>query len=169
MADDLKSSIRVCLASPIFHSTYGGSQGQYLRYLTELRNQGLDVRVFPETPMTDDVTPADVVPRSSTFSVRRMISQDLVNGAAIHRVRLPTEKDSYRRLLFTRSFPRFCRDPAYRPDVLQLMGTLRVGSAPWLPRLRKMRIANTVLRHRRLEGHAQENMERLAASVKITH
>ena len=141
MADDLKGSIRLCLASPIFFPTYGGSQSRYLRYLPGLGEHGLDVRVFSGTPMTDDVTPKDVLARWNSFSVGQMIPQDLVNGTPIHRVRLPSEKGPGRRLLFTRSLLKFCRDPAYRPDVVQVVGTMRVGSVPWLRRLRKMGIA----------------------------
>ncbi len=131
----------MCLASPIFFPTYGGSHARYMGYLPGLRKQGLDVRVFAGTPMTDDVTPEDVVARWNTFSVGKMIPEDAVNGSPMHRVRLPTKKGVYRRLQFNRSLLSFCRNPAYRPDVLQLVGTLRVGSIPWLRRLRGMGIA----------------------------
>ena len=141
MKDDSTTSIRLCVASPIFFPTYGGSHLRYMGYLPGLRKEGLAVRVFSGTPMTDDVTPQDIAARWSAFSVGQMIPEDVVNGTPVHRVRLPTEKGFYRRLQFNRSLLDFCRNPAYRPDVLQLVGTQRVGSIPWLRRLRAMGIA----------------------------
>jgi glycosyltransferase involved in cell wall biosynthesis len=112
-----------------------------MRYLPGLRQQGLDVRVFAGTPMKDDVTPGDVVDRWNTFTVGQMMPQDVVNGTPVHRVRLPTEKGWYRRLKFNQSLFGFCRNPAYQPDVLQWVGTIRVASIPWIRRLRGMGIA----------------------------
>jgi len=91
--------------------------------------------------MTDDVTPEDILAQWNTFKVGRMLPQDMVNDTPVHRVRLPGGKGILRRHQFNKSLYSFCRNPAYRPDVLQLVGTVRIGSIPWLRRLRRMGIA----------------------------
>ena len=141
MKNDSTNIPRLCLASPIFFPTYGGSHARYMRYLPGLQEQGLDVRVFAGTPMADDVTPGGVVDHWNTFPVGQMIPQDMVNGTPVHRVRLPTEKGWSRRLKFNQNLFGFCRNPAYQPDVLQWVGTIRIASIPWIRRLRSMGIA----------------------------
>ena len=41
---------RLCLASPVFFPTYGGSQLRFKRYLPGLARRDLDIRVYTGTP-----------------------------------------------------------------------------------------------------------------------
>ena len=47
---------RLCLASPVFYPTYGGSQLRFMRYLPGLRERDLDVRVYTGTPHKKEMT-----------------------------------------------------------------------------------------------------------------
>jgi glycosyltransferase involved in cell wall biosynthesis len=132
---------RLCLASPVFYPTYGGAQLRYLRYLPGLRRHGADVRVFTGTATPLDFTPEEVYEEWSGHRVGRMLPVDRIEGTPVHRVRLPDRKGVVHRWLFYRSLWRFCRDPDYRPDVIQLLGTIRVDSLPWIRRLKRLGIA----------------------------
>ncbi len=131
---------RLCLATPLFFPTYGGAQLRYLRYLPGLRRHGADVRVFTGTATPLDFTPEDAFEEWSRHPVGRMLPVDQVEGTPVHRVRLPDRKGMLRRWMFYRSLWKFCRNPEYRPDVLQLLGTIRMGSLPWILRIRRLGI-----------------------------
>ncbi len=136
-----KARTRLCLASPLFYPTYGGAQLRYLRYLPGLREHGLDVRVFAGTAGPEDMTPDDIASRWKRYRWGSMLPLEDVGGTPVHRVRLPNRKDAVRRWFFNQSLFRFCRQRDHRPDVLQLLGTIRIGSIPWLWALQRMGIA----------------------------
>ncbi len=131
---------KLCIATPLFFPTYGGAQLRYLRYLPGLRDQGLDVSVFTGTATPVDYTPDDVFASWSHYAKGTMLPVETINGARVHRVRLPEQSGGRRRLMFNRSLLNFCRDPQHRPDVLQLLGTIRIGSIPYIRRLRRLGI-----------------------------
>ena len=131
---------RLCFATPQFYPTYGGSHQRYLRYLPGFREQGLAVRVFAGTATDEKVTRGDAAESWRDHQVGTMIAEESVNGTPVHRLRLPTSKGPYRRWTFSRGLDRFCHDPATRPDVVQLLGTIRVGAIPWVKRLQGLGI-----------------------------
>jgi glycosyltransferase involved in cell wall biosynthesis len=131
---------RLCFATPQFYPTYGGSHQRYLRYLPGFREQGLAVRVFAGTATDEKVTRGDAAETWRDHKVGTMLAEESVNGTPVHRLRLPTSKGPYRRWTFSRGLDRFCHDPATRPDVVQLLGTIRVGAIPWVKRLQGLGI-----------------------------
>lgn len=131
---------RLCIATPLFFPTYGGAQLRYQRYLPGLRDRGLDVSVFTGTATPVDYTPDDVFARWGRYSTGAMLPVETVNEAPVHRVRLPERSGGYRRWVFNRSLARHCRDPQHRPQVLQLLGTIRLGSIPYINGLRRLGI-----------------------------
>jgi glycosyltransferase involved in cell wall biosynthesis len=141
MDSTVMHNTRLCLASPVFFPTYGGAQLRYLRYLPGLRRHGADVRVFTGTATPLDFTPEDVYEEWTGHRVGRMLPVDRIDGTPVHRVRLPDRKGVLHRWLFYRSLCRFCRNPEFRPDVLQLLGTIRVGSLPWIRQVKGLGIA----------------------------
>jgi glycosyltransferase involved in cell wall biosynthesis len=141
MASPLLNNTRLCLATPVFFPTYGGAQLRYLRYLPGLKGYGADVRVFTGTATPLDFTPEDVYAVWSAHRLGRMLPVDGIDGTPVHRVRLPDRKGVLHRWLFYRSLYAFCRNPEFRPDVLQLLGTIRVGSLPWIRRIKALGVA----------------------------
>lgn len=131
---------RLCIATPLFFPTYGGAQLRYQRYLPGLKARGLDVSVFTGTATPVDYTPDDVFEKWSGYATGTMLPVEQVNGAPVHRVRLPHQSGGRRRWVFNRSLLQFCRDKKYRPEVLQLLGTIRVGSIPYVRRLQSLGI-----------------------------
>lgn len=138
--DMLVTGPKLCIATPLFFPTYGGAQLRYLRYLPGLRAQGLDVSVFTGTATPVDYTPDDVFASWSHYAQGTMLPVEAINGTPVHRVRLPEQSGGRRRLMFNRSLLKYCRDPQHRPDVLQLLGTIRIGSIPFIRRLRRLGI-----------------------------
>jgi glycosyltransferase involved in cell wall biosynthesis len=132
---------RLCLASPLFYPTYGGAQLRYRRYLPGLRERGLDIQVFAGTAGPEDMTPEDVSARWKAYRWGAQLPIEQVDGTPVHRVRLPNRKDAVRRWFFNQSLYRHCRNPQYRPEVLQLLGTIRIGSIPWIWALKRLGIA----------------------------
>ena len=59
----------------------------------------------------------------------------------MHRVRLPDDKGLLRRTIYHHAMWRFCRNRDYRPDVLQIVGTIRIGAIPWILQLKRLGIA----------------------------
>jgi len=131
---------RICLATPLFYPSHGGSQLRYKRYLPGLRELGADVRVFTGTATPLDFTPEDDYRRWSQVRIGRMLPVESLEGTPVHRVRLPDGKGLLHRTIYHHALSRFCRHPQYRPDVLQLVGTVRWGAIPWIQQLKRMGI-----------------------------
>jgi len=131
---------RLCLASPLFFPTYGGSQLRFLRYLPGLRERGLDIHVFTGTPPSNEVSEAEAAGNWSNVPVGELLPAAEVAGTPLQRIRLPDRKGWRRTALYNRALMRCCQDPERRPDVLQLVGTLRPQSIPLLRKLRSMGI-----------------------------
>ncbi len=81
--------INLCLASPLFYPTYGGSQLRFLRYLPGLKARGIDVRVVSGTPSAEDVTQGNSAGDWSRYPAGTILPEEIVNGAPLMRVRLP--------------------------------------------------------------------------------
>jgi glycosyltransferase involved in cell wall biosynthesis len=132
---------RICLATPLFYPSHGGSQLRYKRYLPGLRELGADVRVFAGTATPLDFTPEDDYRRWSEFRLGRMLPAESLEGTPVHRVRLPDGKGLVHRTIYHHALWRYCRNPETRPDVLQLVGTIRWGAIPWILQHKRMGIA----------------------------
>ena len=140
MTKPAHATIRLCLASQMFYPTYGGSTLRFLGYLPGFRERGIDCRVLTGTPLSEEATAANNTDQWNQCRVGDMLPIEHVNGTPIHRVRLPDNKSMRRTRLFNRALMQHCTNPDYRPDVVQLVGTLRLKAVPALSRLRAMGI-----------------------------
>src|SRR5690606_6392663 len=70
----------------------------------------------------------------------RMLPVESIEGIPVHRVRLPDETSARRTAIYFRALIALCRDPATRPDVIQLHSFERLESLYWVPRLRRLGI-----------------------------
>jgi len=138
--DTANETIRLCIASPSFFPTYGGAQLRFMRYLPGFRERGLEVHVVTGTPTAKEVAGTTVQADWIARSPGHLFPTEEISGTPVHRIRLPDEKGWRRTIMFNQTLLRFCRDPATRPDVLQLVTNLRPRTIPWLMRLRRMRI-----------------------------
>jgi glycosyltransferase involved in cell wall biosynthesis len=132
---------KLCLASPHFFPTYGGAQMRYLRYLPGWRARGLDTWVATGTPMLEERTEVDRDLGWYAHAPGELLPVEEVDGAPVHRVRLPDEKGMRRSLIFYRTVVSLCRQPELRPDAVQFVSNLRARAIPWLVALRRMGIA----------------------------
>lgn len=131
---------RLCLASPVFYPTYGGSQLRFMSYLPGLRERDLDVRVYTGTPHAKEMTSAEEALHWDQYPTGEFMPVVQVAGTPVHRVRLPDSKGKQRTRLYNEKLLECCHHPEYRPDVLQMIGPLKPRSIPLLRQLRKMGI-----------------------------
>ena len=130
---------RLCLASPVFYPTYGGSQRRFMRYLPGLRERQLDIRVYTGTPNAKEMSAEEAALWGNCPTGEFMPTTE-VSGIPVHRVKLPDNKGKKRTQTFNDRLLEHCSNPDYRPDVIQMVGPLKPMSIPLLRQLRDMRI-----------------------------
>jgi len=130
---------RLCLASPVFYPTYGGSQRRFLSYLPGLRERRLDIRVYTGTPITKEMS-AEEAALWRDYPTGEFMPTTEVSGIPVHRVKLPDSKGTKRTQTFNDRLLEYCSNPEYRPDVIQMVGPLKPMSIPLLKQLRDMHI-----------------------------
>ncbi len=130
---------RLCLASPVFYPTYGGSQRRFLSYLPGLRERGLDIRVYTGTPNAKEMSAEESALWGDCPTGEFMPTTE-VSGIPVHRVKLPDKKGQKRTQTFNDRLLEYCSNPEYRPDVIQMIGPLKPMSIPLLRQLRDMQI-----------------------------
>ena len=130
---------RLCLASPVFYPTYGGSQRRFLSYLPGLRERRLDIRVYTGTPITKEMSAEEAALWGDCPTGEFMPTTE-VSGIPVHRVKLPDNKGTKRTQTFNDRLLEYCSNPEYRPDVIQMVGPLKPMSIPLLKQLRDMHI-----------------------------
>jgi glycosyltransferase involved in cell wall biosynthesis len=133
-------SIRLCLATLLFHPVYAGGAMRFARYLPGFAQRGIVTDVFTTVPdqfrakLSELVEPIGEAPAGAG-------GEDVVNGAHVHRVRLPGVRSrTIRDLAFGRQLARFCGRREVRPDVVQLLAA-PPGMVPTLVKLRRSGVA----------------------------
>jgi len=135
-----QSHLELCLASPHFYPTHGGASLRFLRYLPGFRARGIHTRVLAGTPATKKLIASEIPEEWLSRPIGEFLPTESVNGTPIHRVRLPEEKGKLRTRIFCQAVVDFCKQPRYRPDVVQFLGSLPPRSLPWMLNLRVRRI-----------------------------
>ncbi len=130
------TSHRLCLASPVFFPTYGGSLLRFKSYLPGLSQRNLDIRVYTGTPHNKEMS-AEEAAQWSNYPVGEFMPLSMIDHVPVHRVRLPDTKGKARTRTFNDRMLEFCDVPEYRPDVIQMVGPLKPRSIPLLKQLRK--------------------------------
>lgn len=129
--------LELCVAAQNFYPVPGGAVLRFLRYFPGFHRRGVSIRVVTGTPHKSQIAPPEIVQKWSGVSVGSVIPTEPLNGARIHRVRLPDRKGWSRKAVFRREIRRVCTEPGYRPDVLQLVSSLPFRSSFEPKRLRQ--------------------------------
>jgi glycosyltransferase involved in cell wall biosynthesis len=135
-----RTGINLCLASTHFFPARGGATLRFLRYVPGLQQRGINIRILTGTPKAKksygldnrsewDRSPGDLV-----------LPGAALEGVPIERVHLPGTAGRMRSIAFCRAMLRFCQEPGYHPQVLQVVSSFQPRSLPWLWRLRKLGI-----------------------------
>jgi hypothetical protein len=140
MTQKTEPSTRLCLATPIFYPAYGGAELRFMRYLPGFRQRHIDCRVLTGTPLDENAATPENRALWSRYQPGQMLPVEWVNDTPVHRVRLPDVRGPQVTTLLNRALLEHCRNPLYRPDVIQLIGNLRMKSLFWLNKLRAMGI-----------------------------
>lgn len=130
--------VELCVASPNFFPTHGGATLRFLNYFPGFRDRGVYSRVIAGTPKASKFTKSDILEEWKKYSIGEVHPEEKYNGTSIMRISLPDESGWQRTIIFNQAILRFCRQPDYRPDVLQLLSSLPPKTLPWLIRLRRL-------------------------------
>jgi len=131
-------TIELLLASAHFFPTHGGAQLRYLRYIPGLRTRGVLTRVLTGTPKLKKNAPPqhEGIPRPPAEG--QSPAEEIPEGTPIQRIPLPATAGWRRSIAFNQALLRFCRQPGYRPQILQLVSSLQPRSIFWLPQMRRL-------------------------------
>jgi glycosyltransferase involved in cell wall biosynthesis len=133
--------VELCFASQHFYPLHGGGTLRFMRYFPGLRQRGIHTRVVTGTPKSTKLADMDFIREWCRYPIGEIIPADPIDGTPVHRIRLPEEKGWRRLFLFNREIVRFCQQPEYRPDVVQIFQSIPHRSTPWLRKLRTRGIA----------------------------
>ena len=135
---DTPEPLKLFLASAHFFPTHGGAQLRYLRYIPGLRERGIQTSVLCGTPKSKKNEQTNVNNQDSSSQDHQLLPQEIPDDLSIHRVKLPDSPGWHRSITFNQAILRYCNQPGYRPDIIQLVSSLKPGSIFWLHRLRKL-------------------------------
>lgn len=116
--------MELCVAAQNFYPVPGGAALRFLRYFPGLQRRGAAIRVVTGTPRRSQIAPPEILREWARYPVGAVIPAEPLNGAPIHRVRLPARKGLRRLWVMNREVHRVCRATSYHPDVLQLISSL---------------------------------------------
>ena len=135
------SRIELCLATHHFFPTHGGAQLRFLRYFPGFRNRGIYPKVVTGTPETKDLLISKHTQKWFKYAIGEVLPPEQVDGTPISRIRLPNNSGLRRSIIFNQAVVRFCQQPGYRPQVVQLLSSLPPRTLPWLIQLRRLGFA----------------------------
>lgn len=133
--------LKLCLALPVYYPIFGGGPLRFMRYQPGLRKRSVYTRILAGTARSkDDLHPAQTRDAlvHDDVSIGSMLPIEDVEGAPVHRVRLPESTGMRRTSAYFRSLIALCQDPNTRPDVIQFHSFERLESLFWLSRLRQL-------------------------------
>ena len=132
---------RLWLTSPHFYPTYGGAQNRYRSYIPGLLDRNLDVRIMTGTPQIGERSESDSDIDWYQATPGTWLPHTLLDGAPLHRIRLPDNKKKARTKIYYDALLEVCQQPANGPVVAQLLTNMRPEALPWLRRLKQGGVA----------------------------
>ena len=131
--------IELCMASMHFLPTVGGATQRFLSYLHGFQERGIDVRILTGTPKIKKLNSFNNSdPNTSPRNYPEVLKT--LDNIPVQRIDLPGKAGRRRALVFNRGLLNYCRQPGYRPDVVQVVSSFLPRSLPWIMRLQKMGI-----------------------------
>ena len=134
------STIKLCMACPVFYPTFGGGSLRYLRYQPGLRQRGVETRVLAGTARAKERSATEAQLGWHEHPVGMWLPEETIDGIPVRRIRLPDKSGWRRTAVYFRALLSLCRDEAYRPDLIQLHSFERLETVYWLDRLRTLGI-----------------------------
>lgn len=132
--------ISLFLMSLGFYPTRGGAELRFRRYLPSLRQRGVRTTVLSGTPQARKIVKSDFGEDWYQRQVGEVLPTETIEGTPVHRIRLPEHNPAKRSELLARELLRLCRKPKTRPDIVQLLTTLRPSIKPYLAKLQLLGI-----------------------------
>ena len=132
-------TVRVCLASQLFHPYYAGGALRYMRYLPGLAQRDIEITVFTGTPSTQRSEAFAIENRWGHLKEGYLLPTTYVNDTPVFRVRLPDERDRRRGLAYGTYLQEFLQQASTKFDLVQFLPLpLWVTPSAW--RLKRQKI-----------------------------
>lgn len=131
--------IKLCMASAHFLPTIGGASRRFLSYAQGFQKRGFEIRILTGTPKKKKLRSfndihQNITPQNELETIK--IPEDI----PVYRISLPGKAGRRRSIVFSQALLNVCRQPGYRPDVVQVVSSFQPRSLPWIMRLQKMGI-----------------------------
>jgi glycosyltransferase involved in cell wall biosynthesis len=130
----------LCMASAHFYPTRGGATQRFLNYLPGLQKRGFEIRLITGTPKSKKAATLDNEVNGHNLPIGDFLLTEKPEKIQAHRVLLPDRAGWRRSMVFSQALLNFCREPGYRPDVVQVISSFQPRSIPWIMRLRRLGI-----------------------------
>ena len=112
---------RLLLITESFYPVYAGPAVRFRRYLPGFRERGIDVTVVTGTPKGSKAGMSGFLPAWRDAEVGSFLPVEEVDGAAVHRIRLPDEGRKQRGVWFRRRATELALRADLKPDVVQFL------------------------------------------------
>ena len=131
--------IKLCMASAHFFPAIGGASRRFLGYSQGFQERGIEIRILTGTPKIKKLksfndTHQKKTPQNEFETIK------IPANIPVYRISLPGKAGRRRSIVFSQALLNFCRQPDYRPDVVQVVSSFQPRSLPWITRLQKMGI-----------------------------
>ncbi len=131
--------IKLCMASAHFLPTIGGATRRFLSYSHCFQKRGIEVRIVTGTPKKKKLNSFQVAHQNKTLP-NEFETVKIPEDIPVYRISLPDKAGRRRSIVFSQALLNVCRQPGYRPDVVQVVSSFQPRSLPWITRLQKMGI-----------------------------
>jgi glycosyltransferase involved in cell wall biosynthesis len=122
-----------------FLPSIGGATLRFLSYLQGFQERGLDVRILTGTPKKKKLRSFNNTDPNK-FLQNEPEALKALKNIPVQRIDLPGKAGRRRAVIFSQALLNYCRQPGYRPDVVQVVSSFQPRSLPWIMRLQKMGI-----------------------------
>jgi glycosyltransferase involved in cell wall biosynthesis len=129
-------TLKLCLATQLYHPHYAGGALRYRSYLPGLQRRGICTEVFTGTPSQERVAKFDGGTAVSHGQSGHLLSVETDQNAPVYRLQLTDNRPWRRVMQFGQALVEFCQHPETRPDVVQFL-PLPPWSVPALQQLRR--------------------------------
>ena len=127
------------MASAHFLPTIGGATRRFLSYSQGFQERGIEIRILTGTPKKKKLQSFKDAHQNKTLP-NEFETVKIPEGIPVYRISLPDKAGRIRSIIFSQALLNVCRQPGYRPDVVQVVSSFQPRSLPWIMRLQKMGI-----------------------------
>ncbi|MCB8976641.1 MAG: glycosyltransferase family 4 protein [Ardenticatenaceae bacterium] len=133
------TSLKLCLATQLYHPYYAGGAMRYRSYLPGLRQRQICTEVFTSTPSQERTEKFRSGQANHQTQPGQLLPVETDQNSPVYRVQLAEERAWRRVMQYGQALVDFCQQLDTQPDVVQFL-PLPPWSVPALQKLRRLHI-----------------------------